>query len=80
MSNLEQVVLRNILTNEQFMRKVLPFVQPDYFQGVYNQLFKEAGKFVGKYNKLPTLDSFKIEIEQSDKFNDDQYTSNGVAA
>jgi len=75
MSNLEQVVLRNILTNEQFMRKVLPFVQPDYFQGVYNQLFKEAGKFVGKYNKLPTLDSFKIEIEQSDKFNDDQYTA-----
>ena len=75
MSNIEQVILRNILTNEQFMRKVLPFVKPEYFEGVYNQLFKEAGKFVGKYNKLPNLDAFRIEIDQSDKFNDDQYTA-----
>ena len=73
MSNVEQVILRNILTNEPYMRKVLPFIKPEYFQGVYNQLFKEAGQYVGKYNKLPTLDAFKIEIDQSDKFNDDQY-------
>ena len=75
MSNIEQVILRNILTNEEYMRKVLPFIRPEYFQGVYNQLFKQAGAFVAKYNKLPTLDSFKIEIDQSDKFNDDQYTA-----
>jgi len=75
MSNVEQVILRNVLTNEQYMRKVLPFIKPEYFQGVYNQLFKQAGQFVAKYNKLPTLDAFKIEIDQSDKFNDDQYTA-----
>jgi archaellum biogenesis ATPase FlaH len=34
-----------------------------------------VAKFVAKYNKLPTIDSFKIEIDQSDKFNDDQYTA-----
>ena len=73
MSNVEQVILRNVLTNESYMRKVLPFIKPEYFQGVYNQLFKEAGKFVAKYNKLPNLDAFKIEIDNSDKFNDDQY-------
>lgn len=55
------------------MRKVLPFIKPEYFQGVYNLLFKEVAKFVAKYNKLPTLDAFKVEIDQSDKFNDDQY-------
>ena len=55
------------------MRKVLPFIKPEYFQGVYNQLFKQAGQFVAKYNKLPTLDAFKIEVDNSDKFNDDQY-------
>ena len=75
MSNVEQMILRNVLTNEQYMRKVLPFIKPEYFQGVYNQLFKQAGMFVAKYNKLPTLDAFKIEIDQSDKFNDDQYTA-----
>ena len=73
MSNVEQVILRNILTNESYMRKVLPFIKPEYFQGVYHQLFKEVGKFVGKYNKLPNIDAFKIEIDQSNKFTDEQY-------
>tara|TARA_B100000900_G_scaffold315546_1_gene274448 strand:- start:47 stop:1369 length:1323 start_codon:yes stop_codon:yes gene_type:complete len=55
------------------MRKVLPFIKPDYFEGIYRILFKEAGKFVGKYNRLPTSESFKIELDQSDKLSDDNY-------
>lgn len=72
-TNIEQVILRNLLTNEKYMRKVLPFVKPEYFEGVYKQLFKEVGKYVAKYNRLPTHESFKIEVDQSDKFNDEQY-------
>ena len=72
-TNIEQVVLKNILTNEKYMRKVLPFVKPDYFEGTYKILFKEAGKFVGKYNKLPTAEAFKIEIDNADSFNEEQY-------
>ncbi len=48
------------------MRKVLPFVKPDYFEGPYRNLFKEAGKYVAKYNKLPTRESFLVEITESD--------------
>jgi replicative DNA helicase len=70
--NIEQTVLRNILTNDQFMRKVLPFIKPDYFEGVYRQLYKEVGKFVSKYNKLPTLEAFKIELDQAD-MNEEHY-------
>jgi len=55
------------------MRKVLPFVKPDYFEGVYRVLYKEIGKFVGKYNKLPTLEAFKIELDKADKINEEQY-------
>ena len=55
------------------MRKVLPFIRPDYFEGVYRVLFKEAGNFVGKYNKLPTVESFKIEIDQSTNFSKEHY-------
>ena len=73
--SLEQTILRNVLTNEKFMRKVLPFIQPDYFTGVYRQLFLEVGKFVAKYNKLPTAEALRIEVDQSDRFNDDQYTA-----
>jgi archaellum biogenesis ATPase FlaH len=74
MSNIEQIILRSILTNEPYMRKVLPFIKPEYFQGIYNQLFKEVCKFVAKYNTIPTLDAFKIEIDQSEKFNTEQYS------
>lgn len=71
--NIEQTVLRNILTNEPYMRKVLPFIKVEYFEGVYKQLFNQVAKYVAKYNKLPSLESFQIEINQSDKFSDEQY-------
>jgi hypothetical protein len=71
--NIEQTILRNLLVNEPFMRKVLPFVKPEYFEGVYRQLYKEVGKYVAKYNRLPSAETFKIEIDQSDTFSDEQY-------
>ena len=71
--NLEQTILRNVLTNERYMRKVLPFIKSDYFEGVYKLLFKEIASFVGKYNKLPTSEAFKIELDQSTRFNDEMY-------
>lgn len=71
--NIEQTILRNLLVNDRFMRKVLPFIKTEYFEGVYQKLFKEVGKYVSKYNKLPTLESFKIEIDASDNFTDEQY-------
>jgi replicative DNA helicase len=60
---LEKTILRNILTNETFMRKVLPFIRKDYFEGVYRSLFSEVAKFVQKYNKLPSQEAFKIELD-----------------
>ena len=59
---IEQTILRNLLTDEDFMRKVLPFIKPEYFEGPYRTLFKEAGKFVAKYNKLPTKETFLVEL------------------
>ena len=71
--NLEQTILLNILTDEKYMRKVLPFIKPEYFEGIYRTLFKETGKFVAKYNKLPTSTSFKIELDQTDKLSSEQH-------
>jgi replicative DNA helicase len=72
-TNIEQVVLKNILTNEAYMRKVLPFIKAEYFEGIYRELFKQSGKFVAKYNKLPSAESFKIEIDSADNFSDDNH-------
>ncbi len=72
-ANIEQTILRNLLTDEKYMRKVLPFIKPDYFQGVYKTLFKEAGKYVAKYNRLPTNESLAIELQDTN-MSEDQYT------
>ena len=72
-ANIEQTILRNLLTDEKYMRKVLPFIKPDYFQGVYRSLFKEAGKYVAKYNKLPTAETLIIELDDSKSFTNDNY-------
>ncbi len=73
--NLQQTILRNILVNEPYMRKVLPFIQPNYFTGIHARLFKEVAAFVAKYNKLPSMEAFKIEVDQSDRFaNANEYT------
>ena len=40
--NLQQTILRNLLTNEEYTRKVLPFLAPDYFEGAYKDIFKEV--------------------------------------
>ena len=47
------------------MRKVLPFIKPEYFEGPYRILFKEAGKYVAKYNSLPTAETFMVELNES---------------
>ena len=71
--NLEQTILRNLLTNEEYTRRVLPFLVPDYFEGVYKDLFKEVAKFVSKYNKIPTLESFKIEVDEGNRLSEENY-------
>jgi len=72
MTNIEQTVLRNLLVNEPYMRRVLPFIKPEYFEGVYQKLFKEVAKYVAKYNRLPTAESFKIELDDSN-LTEEQY-------
>lgn len=71
---LEKTILRNLLTDEQYMRKVLPFVEKDYFEGVYRELFHQVVRFVAKYNKLPTMESFKITLDEEANFTDEMYT------
>lgn len=71
---LEKTILRNLLTNDQYMRRVLPFVKRDYFEGVYKELFRQVAMFVARYNKLPTMEAFKISLDESANLNDEMYT------
>jgi len=73
--SIERAILRNLLTNEDYMRKVLPFIQPEYFQETDRIIFQETKNFITKYNKAPTFEMFKIELDDAEHVTDQQYSS-----
>ena len=78
--DMETMVLRSFFTNDEFMRKVVPFMEPAYFSDSINKtMFKQFVKYVATYNKPPSMDSFLISLQDEDSgLNDDTY-QRGVA-
>jgi len=61
---IEQTIIKNLIKNETFTRKVLPFLKEDYFGNLEDRLlFKEVSGFVLKYNQQPTFDALQVEID-----------------
>ena len=61
---IEETILRNLICNEQYYRKVVPFIKADYFQE-YNEkiLFEEIADFAVKYDKVPTKEVLTINLQ-----------------
>jgi len=71
---LENTILSNLVENEDYARKVLPFIKPDYFDLVSEKtVFNEISKYIDKYNGLPTKEALRIAMSENDKFSEDQY-------
>ena len=71
---IERTALRNLIHNEEYSRKVLPFIKEDYFSDRLEKLlFKEIYKFITKFNALPTKEALSIEINDSKDINEDEY-------
>ena len=66
MNRLEQTILKNLIYNEEYTRKVLPFIKQEYFSDrIEKLLFKEVFEFVNKYKNLPTHESLVINFTES---------------
>jgi replicative DNA helicase len=64
MERLELTILRNLVYNEDYSRKVIPFIQPEYFeQRSERVIFEEIVQFIVKYNSAITKEALGIEIE-----------------
>ena len=64
MERIELTILRNLLYNENYSRKVIPFIQPDYFeQRSEKVIFQEIVHFIVKYNSGITKEALTIELE-----------------
>ena len=70
---LEKTILLNLLRNENFTRKVLPFIKPEYFTVEADRiLYTEIQNFILKYNTPPTKDALLIEIDALRNIKEDQ--------
>ena len=64
MERIETTILRNLIYNEEFSRKVIPFIQPDYFeQRSEKVVFEEITKFIVKYGSAITIEALNIETD-----------------
>ena len=71
---IENTVLAGLLHNEDYMRRVVPFLSEDYFGDFTDKtIFKAIVKYISDYNGIPTREALRISIEEKDNISDDQY-------
>ena len=74
METVETTILKNLLYTDEYCRKVLPFINKEYFED-YNEkiIFEEMFNFISKYNNLPTKETLIIESEKRTDITDDTF-------
>ena len=66
MMKIETTILKNLLQNEDYARKVLPFLKNDYFTENCDKIvYDKINDFIIKYNSLPTKEALKIELGEA---------------
>tara|TARA_B100000424_G_scaffold68999_1_gene51235 strand:+ start:714 stop:2117 length:1404 start_codon:yes stop_codon:yes gene_type:complete len=72
--NIERTTLSNLISNEPYARKVLPFLKPEYYSDIHDRvIFEEINKFVEKYGNLPTKQTLSIELDNRKDLNQEQF-------
>ena len=74
MDKVEILILRNLLYNEEYLRKVIPFIKADYFEDPNQKIvFEELKNFVDEYNERATKEVLCIEVEKRQDINDTSF-------
>jgi hypothetical protein len=74
MEKVEFLILRNLLHNEEYIRKVIPFLKSEYFEDTNQRIvFEEILSFVQEYNQPATKEVLCIEVEKRQDINDTSF-------
>ncbi len=74
MEKIETTILKNLIFNDEYCRKVLPFIKNDYFENFHEKvIFDEISNFVIKYSTMPTKDVIGIEVEKRTDISEDTF-------
>ncbi len=72
---IERLILSHLIHNENFSRKVVPYVKSEYFEDPPEKLvFKLIQEYILKHNDLPTKQSLLIDLDQIDGIHETEYT------
>ena len=64
---IEQTILKNLIQNDEFIRKTLPFIKEEFFQERQEQfIFREIKEYFMKYSASPTSEALLITIDEKD--------------
>lgn len=63
-NHLQTHILNHLLNNEEYCRRVVPYLRKDYFEGTHKVVFDLITKFVGQHNKLPTAKVLHLELRK----------------
>ncbi len=73
MKRLETTILKNLIFNEDYARKILPFIKTEYFSDNIEKLvFKEIDEHINQYKHLPTYESLVINFTESKSLTEEQ--------
>jgi|TARA_A100001011_G_scaffold94522_1_gene99403 replicative DNA helicase len=71
---IERTALRNLVFNEEYTRRVIPFIRKEYFEDrAERTIFEEIQKFVTEYNKNPTRETLEIDLQKRKDLNETEY-------
>ena len=74
MDSIEITILKNLIHNDEYSRKVIPFINKEYFEEFHQKIiFEEVCTFIVKYNSLPTKETLIIESEKRTDITDDVF-------
>jgi replicative DNA helicase len=66
LDRIEQTVLRNLIHDEAYMRRVFPFLKPEYFGDISDrEVFKCIHRFITDYNACPTAEALDIALQKT---------------
>jgi replicative DNA helicase len=70
---LEQAILKNLVYNEEYLRKVLPFLKTEYFSDrTERTLFNEITSFTETYNHPPAIEALSIAVKERNNLSDEE--------
>ena len=74
--SIEELILSQLMENESFTRRVLPFLKEEYFQDRTDRtIFIHIRDFLTKYNNPPTKEAVIISLDNDSSINQDEYNT-----